>query len=401
MSLKERIQQLAKNYHPEVVARRRHLHANPELSFQETETAAYIQKQLSEMGIPFEAGVAENGVVALIEGQNTDTTIALRADFDALPITEANDVPYKSTKEGIMHACGHDAHTANLLGVAKILNELKGELQGQVKCIFQPAEEKFPGGASLMIKEGVLENPKPLSIIGQHVHPPLPAGMIGFCSGLSMASADEIYMNIHGKGGHAAAPTRFVDTILITAHILTALQQVVSRRANPLTPSVLSFGKINSDGGATNVIPEVVRLQGTFRTLDEKWRFEAHEKIKKIAEQVAESMDGKAEVEIKVGYPFLHCDEDLTARNKTAAIEFLGEDKVVDIPIRMGAEDFSYYTQVMPGCFYRLGIRNEAQGITSGLHTPTFNIDETALETGVGLMAWMAIKELAFLHAAR
>lgn len=252
-----------------------------------------------------------------------------------------------------------------------------------------------------MIKEGVLENPKPLSIIGQHVHPPLPAGMIGFCSGLSMASADEIYMNIHGKGGHAAAPTRFVDTILITAHILTALQQVVSRRANPLTPSVLSFGKINSDGGATNVIPEVVRLQGTFRTLDEKWRFEAHEKIKKIAEQVAESMDGKAEVEIKVGYPFLHCDEDLTARNKTAAIEFLGEDKVVDIPIRMGAEDFSYYTQVMPGCFYRLGIRNEAQGITSGLHTPTFNIDETALETGVGLMAWMAIKELAFLHAAR
>jgi len=400
MSIKERIRKLALNYHPEVVANRRHMHAHPELSFEETETSAFIQDQLKELGVPFENGIAENGVAALIKGGKSGPTIALRADFDALPITEANDVPYKSTKPGVMHACGHDAHTANLLGVVKILNEIKSDLPGQVKCIFQPAEERFPGGASLMIKDGVLENPSPTSIIGQHVHPPLDAGTIGFCSGLAMASADEIYMTISGKGGHAAAPTTFIDPVLITAHVITALQQVISRRANPLIPSVLSFGKINSTGGATNIIPSEVKLEGTFRTLDETWRFEAHEKIKKIATQVAEAMDGTCEVDVRVGYPFLFNDEALTARNKAAAIEFLGEERVQDIPIRMGAEDFAYYSQQMPGCFYRLGIRNEAKGITSGLHTPTFNIDESALETGVGLMAWLAYKELEHLAGA-
>lgn len=400
MSIKERIRKLALNYHPEVVANRRHMHAHPELSFEETETSAFIQDQLKELGVPFENGLAENGVAALIKGGKSGPTIALRADFDALPITEANDVPYKSTKPGVMHACGHDAHTANLLGVVKILNEIKSDLPGQVKCIFQPAEERFPGGASLMIKDGVLENPSPTSIIGQHVHPPLDAGTIGFCSGLAMASADEIYMTISGKGGHAAAPTTFIDPVLITAHVITALQQVISRRANPLIPSVLSFGKINSTGGATNIIPSEVKLEGTFRTLDETWRFEAHEKIKKIATQVAEAMDGTCEVDVRVGYPFLFNDEALTARNKAAAIEFLGEERVQDIPIRMGAEDFAYYSQQMPGCFYRLGIRNEAKGITSGLHTPTFNIDESALETGVGLMAWLAYKELEHLAGA-
>lgn len=380
---------------PQVVAARRQIHANPELSFQEFETAKFIANYLRQIGIEPQEGVANTGLVALIKGRNPDSrVVALRADMDALPIVEANDVPYKSTKEGVMHACGHDAHTASLLGAAQLLFAHKDEFEGTVKLIFQPGEEVIPGGASLMIKDGALENPSPNSIIGQHVMPMLPAGMVGFREGLYMASTDEIYVTVRGKGGHGAMPEMFIDPVLISSHIIVALQQVVSRMANPRIPSVLSFGKVIANG-ATNVIPNEVKLEGTFRTLDEKWRGEAHARMKKLAEGIAESMGGSCEFTIMHGYPFLKNAPELTQRMRSAAVEYLGEEKVVDLDIWMAAEDFSYYTQQMDGCFYRLGTRNETRGITSGVHTPTFDIDEAALEIGAGLMAWLAVTELS------
>ncbi len=393
--MKEKIQQLAHQYHQEVVAIRRHLHTNPELSFQEINTGQFVSAQLAALGIEHQHGIAEHGVVALIKGKNPRKRIvALRGDMDALPIQEANDVSYKSQKEGVMHACGHDAHTASLLGTAKVLHELRNQFEGTVKCIFQPGEEKLPGGASIMIKQGVLEHPKPASIFGQHVYPPLRAGMIGLKSGVYMASTDEIYMTVKGRGGHGAMPQECIDPVMMTAQILVALQQIVSRYADPGIPTVLTFGKINSTGGGTNIIPNEVKLEGTFRTMNESWRQEAHRRMKKIAESIAKGMGGACEFHVMKGYPVLFNHEELTARAKTWAIEFLGKDKVVDLPMRMTAEDFAYFSQAMPACFYRLGTGNPARGITSPIHTDTFDIDESALETGVGLMSWLAIREL-------
>lgn len=394
--LKAKIQEKVEAYHGETVVIRRHLHANPELSFEEIETAKYIAEQLERFGIPHQTGVADTGIIGLIKGKYPEKkTIALRADMDALPILEANDVPYCSRNEGVMHACGHDVHTTSLLGAARILNELKEEFEGTVKLIFQPGEEKLPGGASLMISAGALKNPEPTGIFGQHVHPPLAAGKVGFRSGMYMASADEIYVTVRGKGGHGAIPQLTVDPILMASHILVALQQIVSRNANPLVPSVLTFGKITSTGGATNIIPDEVKILGTFRTLNEKWRFEAHKKMKFMAEQIAIGMGGTCDYEVAVGYPMLYNDEGLTAKARAYAEEYLGEENVVDLPMRLSAEDFAYYSQVMPACFYRLGTGNKERGITSSVHTPTFDIDEEALKVGVGLMAWMAIRELS------
>ncbi|MGK0388142.1 MAG: amidohydrolase [Maribacter sp.] len=393
--LKEKIQQLANTYQAEAIEIRRHLHMNPELSYEEVETGQFISKRLTELGIPHEHGIADNGIVAMIEGKNpTKKIIALRADIDALPINEANDVPYKSKKKGIMHACGHDVHTASLLGAAKILNECKNDFEGSIKLLFQPAEERLPGGASIMIKEGALENPKPVSIIGQHVHPPLAAGKIGLKPGIYMASADEIYVTISGRGGHGALPQDCIDPIVITAHIITALQQIVSRNADPTMPTVLTFGKINSTGGATNIIPDEVKLMGTFRTFDETWRYDAHQRMKKMAEAIAEGMGGNCDFKIVRGYPALYNNPTLAINTKQWAIEFLGEENVVDLPIRMTAEDFAYYSQVMPACFYRLGTGNVAKGITSPVHTNTFDVDEDCMELSIGLMAWLAVKEL-------
>lgn len=393
--MKEKIQALAQQYHSDTVACRRHLHANPELSFEEVETGKFVAAQLAQIGVEYQHGVAENGVVALIKGKNPKKrTIALRADMDALPILEANNVPYKSKNEGVMHACGHDVHTSSLLGTVRILNELRGQFEGTVKCIFQPGEERLPGGASLMIKAGVLENPRPTSIFGQHVHPPLHAGMIGLKPGIYMASADEIYVTIKGRGGHGAMPQECIDPVVITAQIIVALQQVVSRYADPAVPSVLTFGKINSTGGATNIIPNEVKLEGTFRTMHEKWRTEAHKRMKKMAESIAKGYGAACEFHIMKGYPVLFNHEALTLRTKKWAVEFLGKSNVVDLPLRMTAEDFAYFSQAMPACFYRLGTGNPERGITSPIHTDTFDIDEAALETGMGLMAWLAIKEL-------
>ncbi len=393
--LKDKIKNLAQAYHADVIEMRRYLHENPELSYEEVETGKFVADKLKEFGIPFVHGVADNGVVGLIEGRNPHKkVVALRADMDALPIKEANDVPYKSKKEGIMHACGHDAHTSSLLGAAKILNGIKDDFEGTIKLIFQPAEEKTPGGASIMIKEGVLENPKPLSIIGQHVHPPLEAGKVGLKGGIYMASSDELYLTIKGKGGHGAMPQECIDPILIAAHIITALQQIVSRNADPSVPTVLTLGKINSKGGATNVIPDEVRIEGTFRTLSETWRNEAKRRMKKMAEGIADAMGGECIFTIEHGYPVLFNDEALTKQVKGFMIEYAGAENVMDLPMRMTSEDFAYYSQQMPACFYRLGTGNKARGITSGLHTDTFDIEESSLELSIGLLAWLAVKEL-------
>ncbi|MGD1840542.1 MAG: M20 family metallopeptidase [Thermonemataceae bacterium] len=394
MNIAEQIKQLAQQYKSDVIAYRHHLHAHPELSYQEHNTVKFVAEQLRPLAIEITEGVADTGLVALIKGKNSaKKTIALRADMDALPITEQNNVPYKSKNEGVMHACGHDVHTSSLLGTARILNELKEHFEGTIKLIFQPGEERIPGGASLMIKDGVLESPSPQSIIGQHVMPLIPVGKVGFREGMYMASADEIYVTVKGKGGHGAMPEMGVDPVVIASHIIVSLQQIISRNASPKIPCVLTFGKVIAEG-ATNIIPNEVYIEGTFRTLNEEWRADAHQKMKKMAEGIAEAMGGSCHFDIHRGYPFLKNDPTVTRRAKQGAIHYLGEENVVDLDLWMAAEDFAYYSQQMPACFYRLGTRNEAKGIVSSVHTPTFDIDEDALEVGIGLMAWLAIEEL-------
>ena len=386
--LKEKIKDLASKYSDEFIEVRRHLHANPELSYQEFETSKFVQGKLKTFGIPFES-MAETGVVGLIKGKNPDSRIiALRADMDALPIQEENNIQYKSTHPGVMHACGHDAHTTILLGAAKILNEIKDSWDGTVKLVFQPGEERNPGGASIMIKEGVLENPKPQAIFGLHVHPGLPVGQLSFRGGKVMASADELYITIKSKGGHAAAPHLTADTILIASHLVVALQQVISRNRNPHNPSVLSITSVQG-GHTTNVIPSEVKMMGTFRAMDETWRFEAHKIIRKLATELVHSMGAEIDLHIDVGYPTVYNNETLNEKTRNIAEQYLGVDHVETTELRMGAEDFGYYSQLIPGCFYRLGVMNAEKGIVSGVHTPTFNIDESAIETGMGMMAWI------------
>lgn len=387
------IRQCANNITETIIGHRRHLHSNPELSFCEYETSCFIKARLEEMGITWQP-MAETGVVAIIKGdKSSNRVIALRADMDALPITEANNVPYSSKNPGVMHACGHDAHTASLLGTANILQSVKQKFAGTVKLIFQPGEEKLPGGASLMIRNGVLKNPVPEAVIGQHVSPLIEAGKIGIRKGKFMASMDEIFVTIRGKGGHGAQPHLNVDPVLITAQILVSLQQIVSRMANPALPTVLSFGKVIANG-AINIIPDEVYLEGTFRTLDEGWREEAHKRMKKIATSIAESMGGSCDFNIKKGYPFLINEENLTEQVFVLATEYLGEENVENIDIWMAAEDFAYYSQALNSCFYLLGIQNKEKGISSSLHTPTFDVDEDALTTSIGLMAYIAVKQL-------
>ncbi|MDO7875423.1 M20 family metallopeptidase [Hymenobacter sp. ASUV-10] len=387
------IQEKAARYAADTVAQRRHLHAHPELSFEETNTAAFVTRELEKLGLHPQP-LAGTGVVALIEGREGGPTVALRADMDALPIQETNEVAYKSTNPGVMHACGHDVHTASLLGAARILTELKNDFTGSVKLMFQPGEERLPGGASLMIKEGVLENPRPASVLGQHVFPRLPAGQIGLRSGQYMASTDELYLTIRGKGGHGAMPESNLDPVLVAAHIIVAAQQIVSRRADPKTPSVLSFGKVIANG-ATNVIPDSVYLEGTFRTFSEEWRNQAHVLLRQLCEGLAASMGAVCELEIRRGYPYLENDPAVTARTKAAAAQYLGAENVIELDQWMAAEDFAYFSQAAPACFYRLGTASADGRFTSSVHTPTFDIDEAALATGPGLMAWLALQELA------
>lgn len=392
--LKKSIKEKALNIFEDLVRIRRHLHMYPELSFSENNTSEYIAQELKNIGISPKRGVADTGMVAEIKGNNPEKGLfALRADMDALPIKELNDKPYASKNEGVMHACGHDAHTTSLLGAARILNDLKDQWEGTVRLIFQPGEEKMPGGASKMIKEGVLKNPEPSGIIGQHVMPQLEAGKVGFRSGMYMASCDEIYMTVKGKGGHGAMPEYNIDPVLISSHIIVALQQIISRNASPKLPTVLSFGKIIGNG-ATNIIPDEVYIEGTFRALNEEWRSKAHQLIYKMTNSIAEGMGGSCHIDIVKGYPYLENNPKLTENSRSGAEEYLGKENVVDLDIWMGGEDFSYYTHEIPGCFYRFGVRNEEKNIASPVHTPTFDIDEDALKVSSGLMAWLALWNL-------
>lgn len=388
--LQNKIKKLAAEYANEFIEVRHHLHAHPELSYKEFETSKFVQQKLTEFGIENKV-LATTGVVGLIKGKNPGKKIiALRADLDALPITEENTVEYKSQNAGKMHACGHDVHTACLLGAAKILNQTKDEWEGTVKLIFQPGEEKNPGGASIMIKEGVLEDPEPQGIFALHVHPGLEVGKLSFRSGMVMASADEIYITIKGKGGHAASPHLTIDTILIASHLIIALQQLISRNNDPFNPSVLSITSVQG-GHTTNVIPSEVKLMGTFRAMNEEWRFIAHELIKKQSTEIVHSMGGEIDILIDVGYPFVFNNEKLTTTARVNAAEYAGSENIEETELRMGAEDFAYYSHKIPACFFRLGVGNVSKGITSGVHTPKFNIDESAIEVGMGIMAWLGI----------
>lgn len=403
MELASVIHDLAQKFHSDVVRIRHHLHAHPELSFEEYNTSRFIADLLKEWGVHYKEGFVKTGIIATLTGlqKGAGKTIALRADMDALPIREATPVDYCSKNPGVMHACGHDVHSSALLGAIRILKELAHEYSGTIHFIFQPGEEKAPGGASLMIAEGVLDYMRPSGMIAQHVFPELEAGKVGFRSGQYMASTDEIYLTVKGKGGHAAMRGTYVSPLLIASEILLELEKEfgglglkeLKESGRAAIPTVLAFGKFQAEG-ATNVIPDVVKIDGTFRTMDESWRKRSLDRIREIAGRIAESRKGSCEVNITPGYPSLINDENMTSRAKAAAIEYLGKENVVDLDLRMTGEDFSFFAQQVPACFYRLGTANKALGITSGVHTPTFNIDESALKTATGLMAWMAIKEL-------
>jgi len=393
MSITNAIKKEVSKLRKELLEYRRHIHSHPELSFQEKETSAYVKSILDDHGIKYTSGYCKHGIVAEVKGSKSGKLVYLRGDMDALPIMEENKISYVSKNPGVMHACGHDVHTTCLLGAAIVINSIKSQIAGKIRFVFQPGEEQLPGGASIMIKDGAIKNANKAVIMAQHVHPPLEVGKVGFYPGEYMASADELFIQIIGKGGHAALPLNFVDTIMVSGQVLSALHNIISRYSDPKVPSVLSFGKINSEGGATNIIPEKVALHGTFRTMDEKNRARIHAAIKNVVKNTAKAYGAKAKINIKVGYPTLYNNPELTMRAMKLAESFLGKKNVVMLDKRMTAEDFSYYSQMMPACFYRLGVRNEKKGITSPVHTPTFNIDEKALQVGVGLMSYLAIAE--------
>ncbi|MCW3078081.1 MAG: N-acyl-L-amino acid amidohydrolase [Bacteroidetes bacterium] len=400
MADKELIRFLSKKYFTKVVEIRQHLHKHPELSFKEFETSAFIQQQLTEAGIGFTSGHVKTGIIALIKGKNSEKkTLLLRADMDGLPITEKNDVPYKSVNTGIMHACGHDVHSACMLGAAFILNELKDTWEGSVKIMFQPGEEVLPGGASLMIGEGVLENPKVDKAMALHVFPSMETGKAGFKSGMYMASTDELYLTVGGRGGHAAMPADYVNPLLVASEILLEINKEfmlpnsLKGSAGENIPTVVAFGKIEGKG-ATNVIPDKVEIEGTFRTMDEDWREQVHHQLHNIVKNISSKHNAVSQLRIEKGYPFLMNDTAFTNSSSTSAKEYLGKENVEELPMRMTAEDFAYISQKVPSCFFRLGTGNKTKGITSGVHTPTFDIDESALETGMGLLSWLAIYEL-------
>ena len=393
MDLKKKIKNLADEYFNEIVEIRRHIHKNPELSFREFNTSEYVQEKLSEYGIPFKAGYVKTGIVAKIEGRTAEgRVIALRADMDALPVKEGTGLDFQSVNDGVMHACGHDAHTAALLGAAKILNELKENWNGTVLLVFQPGEEVDPGGARLMLQEGIFDDIKPDAVVGQHVLPEMPAGHVGFKSGMYMASGDEVHITIKGKGGHAAMPHLITDNVLIASQVIVNLQQIVSRFVPAAIPAVLSFGRVIADG-ATNIIPEKVHISGTFRIMDEEWRAKAKERIKEITRNTAESMGAAAEIDIKDGYPVVFNNPEETKKAVSAAQDYLGAENVEEMDLRMTAEDFGFYSREYPGVFYRFGVKRE-RGETGRLHSSTFDLNESSLKTASGTLAAVAVELL-------
>ena len=392
MELKDQILKLSQTYFNEVREIRRHIHANPELSFEEFETSKFICEKLDEWGISYEKGFVKTGVLAIIDTKKPGKTIALRADMDALPIQETTEYSFASKNDKVMHACGHDVHTSSLLGVAKILNELKENLTGKVLLIFQPAEERTPGGARLMMEDGLFDKHSPDLVVAQHVYTDLEVGRVGLKPGKYMASSDELFITIKGKGGHGALPERIIDPVLMASQVIVALQQIVSRNAKPGLPTVLSFGKVIADG-SVNVIPDEVKIEGTLRTMDEEWRYKVHELMQNIIHQTTSSMGGSAEIEIRKGYPALVNDPDLTEKISGFSKEYLGEENVEALDIRMTAEDFAYFSQKYPSVMYRLGITSQGEEPTL-LHTSNFKVDEDSLRHGMGLMSWLAVQLL-------
>ena len=393
MITKETLQHLANELFPEILEIRRHIHQHPELSFHEQKTAEYICGVLDRENISFRKGIAGHGILAEIPGRGTGPIIGLRADMDALPILEDPAARYRSVNEGVMHACGHDVHMACLIGAARILNGLSDSFPGKVKLIFQPAEEKAPGGARLMLEDNLFGREEPDMMIAQHVYPVMYKGRVGFKGGKYMASSDEIYITVRGKGGHAAMPHQTTDSVLIASHILVALQQIVSRHAEASMPTVLSIGKVTANG-AVNVIPPEVTMEGTFRTMDEEWRSEAHGRMIKMARSIAESMGASCDFRIVEGYPVLNNDPGITARSLEYAADYLGEENVEELDIRMTAEDFAFFAQKYPSVMYRLGVRSPGQAQPRELHTPQFDVDEEAIKTGMGTLAWLALSFL-------
>lgn len=388
---KDAVRAAAADLFPQVQSFRHHIHAHPELSFEEHETARFVASQLSAWGIPHTSGIAGTGIVALVEGKNAQSRcIAIRSELDALPILEQSSAEYKSSNEGVMHACGHDVHTSILLGVGKLLHDLRDEWEGTAKLIFQPGEEKHPGGGSLMLEAGVLDTPKVDGILALHVYPNLPSGHVGFRSGQYMASTDEVHLTIRGKGGHAALPHLTIDPIAIAAQVLVGLQQIVARRANPVSPCVLSFGKITS-GTVGNVIPDEVHLSGTLRTMNEDWRHEAHDLIRDYITSTCAAWGATAEIDIPLGYPSLVNDPALTSRARARAEELLGAEAVHTLDLRMTADDFAFYSHAVPGCYFRLGTSRAGKEFTSSVHTANFDIDEEAMRTGMEVMGWLAM----------
>lgn len=377
----------------EVIGIRQHLHRHPELSFQETETSAYIRKLLDSWGISYQFPLVETGFLAWIRGEKKGPVIALRTDMDALPLNEETDLSFRSVRPGIMHACGHDVHMASMLGTIRVLDQLRDQIEGEILFVFQPGEEKVPGGARLMLEEGVFKEKKPDLIIAQHVMPDMEAGHVGFKSGIYMASSDEIYLTVRGRGGHGALPRDIADPVLMASHILISLQQEIHRKAPSDTPTVLSFGKVIADG-AVNVIPDQVQMEGTFRTMNEIWRKEAHGMIERIASGIAASMGGSCEVEIRHGYPMLRNHEGITSAASLLAARLLGEDQVEQMGIRMTAEDFAWFSQTIPGMLFRLGVRQPGSERIYPLHTSGFRVDESALRTGVSLLSYLSVELL-------
>ncbi|MEN8156210.1 MAG: M20 family metallopeptidase [Bacteroidota bacterium] len=394
MELKKQISALVSDpFLEEMTAIRRHLHQHPELSFEEHNTSKYIRELLEGWGINFEFPFAGTGILATVKGAGEGRRVAVRADMDALPVVEKSGVAFESTNPGVMHACGHDLHMASLLGAIRVLDQLKGHLNGEFLFLFQPGEEKVPGGAKLMLEEGIFKDRQPDLIIAQHVLPDMETGHVGFKEGPYMASSDEIYITVKGKGGHGALPQQIIDPVLMASHILISLQQEINRRSPSETPTVLSFGKVVADG-AVNVIPDQVHMEGTLRTMNERWRKKAHDLIRQIASGIASGMGGSCQVEIRHGYPVLHNNEELTQMAREKASEFLGAEKVEDLEIRMTAEDFAWFAQTVPGMMYRLGVKEPGKAAVLPLHTAGFRVDESALKTGISLLAYLAAEML-------
>ena len=391
MTMQEKVETLAAEFESEIIGIRRHLHRNPELSAQEVSTRRFIEAKLEEWGIAYRSGYSGNGVVGIVEGRKPESRcIALRAEMDALPIEEETGLDFASENKGVMHACGHDVHMACLLGAAKILQSLKDEFEGTVKLIFQPSEEDYKGGAPVMMAQGVLQNPVPQAIYALHILPELECGRIGYRSGKYMASTDEVYLKVKGKAGHGAAPERNIDPVVASAYIITALQQIVSRQASPFTPTVLSFGRIIGEG-QTNVIPAEVNIDGTFRTFDEAWREKAHQAITRCAEETAKACGAECEVHIAQGYPSVCNDPKITQKLRATAERFVGAARVEELPLRMTADDFAFYTQQVPGCMFRLGVKPEDVDEPANLHTGRLVVDEACMKTGAGLLALLAM----------